>query len=65
MVKVKVSRSTGQYFEGWKRFGFLATIVTVLGLAMYPIAVDPVMNIDKYSKNNLIYTHLCNYRLLI
>lgn len=35
---------------GWKYAAFLGSIVGTIGLAMYPIAIAPMMNPEKYKK---------------
>lgn len=35
---------------GWRFYGFVGVLVGTLGLTLYPILIDPILNIDKYSK---------------
>lgn len=39
--------------KGWKYAAFVGSIVGVIGLAIYPIVISPIMNPEKYSKYNL------------
>jgi hypothetical protein len=35
---------------GWRYKVFIGSIVGVIGLALYPIAIDPMINTEKYKK---------------
>jgi hypothetical protein len=35
---------------GWRYKVFIGSIVGVIGLALYPIAIDPMINTEKYSE---------------
>lgn len=35
--------------KGWKFIGFFAGIVTIIGVTIYPIVIEPMLNVDKYS----------------
>ena len=41
-------------FVGWRFAALIGGIVGAIALAMYPIAVDPYFNPDKYSKTSLV-----------
>ncbi|RZC37002.1 DUF4538 domain containing protein [Asbolus verrucosus] len=36
--------------RGWRYGVFISSIVGVIGLALYPIAIDPMINTEKYKK---------------
>jgi hypothetical protein len=38
------------FFAGWKYAAFIGSIVGFIGIACYPIIVEPMMNPDKYKK---------------
>lgn len=36
--------------KGWKYAAFFAGVVGFIGVAIYPIVIEPIRNADKYSK---------------
>ncbi|XP_002134874.2 uncharacterized protein [Drosophila pseudoobscura] len=34
--------------RGWKFVGFVSCIVGAIGLAVYPVILDPMLNTEKY-----------------
>lgn len=44
--------------KGWKYVAFVGGIVGTIGIAIYPIIIDPLINTEKYSKE-LILTKKC------
>lgn len=44
--------------KGWRYTAFIAGIVGTIGLALYPIIIDPMLNTDKYSKLTSSYEFL-------
>lgn len=36
--------------KGWRYAAFIGGIVTIIGAAVYPAVIYPMLNIDKYSK---------------
>ena len=45
---------------GWKYGAFIASVVGFTGLALYPIAIEPMMNADKWRKYR-VRPGLCLY----
>jgi hypothetical protein len=41
--------------KGWKYGVFLGTVVGVIGLALYPIVIYPMLNTSEYSKFLILY----------
>lgn len=41
--------------KGWKYVAFITGIVGFIGAAVYPVVIEPMLNVDKYS-NNFIAT---------
>jgi hypothetical protein len=40
--------------KGWKYVGFISGIVGFTGVALYPIIIYPLQNIETYSKYTLL-----------
>jgi hypothetical protein len=38
------------HMKGWKYVAFISGIVGFIGVALYPIVIYPLQNIDVYSK---------------
>ncbi|GLG96106.1 Small integral membrane protein 20-like Protein [Gryllus bimaculatus] len=36
--------------SGWKYVAFVGTLVGAIGITMYPIFIEPVLNVDKYKQ---------------
>lgn len=36
--------------RGWRYKAFIGGLVGVIALTLYPIVVEPMMNVEKYSK---------------
>ncbi|EDW76936.1 uncharacterized protein Dwil_GK13281 [Drosophila willistoni] len=34
--------------RGWRFVGFVSCIVGAVGLTLYPVVIDPMLNTDKY-----------------
>lgn len=51
----------GVILKGWKYVGFIAGIVGFIGVAIYPIVVAPLMNVDKYSKYIILTKKNCPF----
>lgn len=38
------------FFRGWRYTAFIGGFVGLIGLAMYPIAISPMIDVSEYSK---------------
>lgn len=41
--------------KGWRYAGFIGGIVAVIGAAVYPVVIYPMLNVDKYSESIKIW----------
>ena len=47
---IKETNESLKFISGWKYAAFVGSIVGFIGLACYPIIVEPMLNPDKYKK---------------
>lgn len=40
----------GGVLKGWKFVGFISGIVGLIGVAVYPVIIYPIQNVETYSK---------------
>jgi hypothetical protein len=45
----------GGALKGWKYVGFISGIVGFIGVALYPVIIYPLQNIEIYSKYSRIH----------
>lgn len=46
-----------QLNKGWRYTGFIVGLVGFIGLAMYPIAISPMIDPSKYSELRVVAIH--------